>query len=368
ARLRTELGRVLPDYMVPSAIVVLETMPLSPNGKVDRKALPALQFRTSKEVVGLAPMPRTTIEAQLLEIWTQVLGHEEIAITDNFFDVGGTSLDALQVVSLAAKEGIPNLTVQFIFAQPVLADLAATLTGGNVPYPPYLLPMNSIAGPRTLFAIHPAFGLVADYRLMARRLEGQFNVFGLTTPFYTSPDWDPKTLEEMANDYVQAVRTVQPHGPYHFVGWSMGGVIALNMAYQLRAMGEEVAFVGMVDCFVPASIPDDPHNEEPDDRMLERLGEVDAQYWRKFHAVGRKLKDISMTHVPKSEAVNLKLWWAKDSPLGDPQPHTETWREQTRGEVEVVRVIDADHMRIIKHPDLLDSVYEALLRLDKPMS
>ncbi|MGP1614055.1 MAG: amino acid adenylation domain-containing protein, partial [Pollutimonas bauzanensis] len=241
---RDALVSALPQYMVPSALVVLPALPLLPSGKVDRKALPdAGDVRSARQATG----PSTQMEAKLLSIWREVLQRDDIGVTDNFFEVGGDSLKALTVASLANRHRIADFSLESLFSHQTVGSLAAHLDAKSPHMPSNLFPLNAPSGRYNLFAVHPGYGLVAEYRTLAKHVEGVANLYGIQSPLYTEPAWWPKSLVEMARDYVERIRRVQPSGPYHLLGWSSGGWVAREMAFVLEAMGEEVAFLGMVD-------------------------------------------------------------------------------------------------------------------------
>ncbi|OBR50063.1 non-ribosomal peptide synthetase [Paraburkholderia tropica] len=356
---RARLARALPDYMVPAAIVVLDALPLNPNGKVDRKALPEPDEERLDDPLGLYAVPRTEMEAKLLACWKQALAKEDIRVSDHFFEIGGTSLDTLKVATLAKSYGIHDFTIQLLFAQPVLSSLARVLAQPSRALPENVLPMNSVSATKNLFAIHPGFGLVAEYRHLAGALDGQFNVYGIEAPFYSDPLCDVETIGELAAMYVDAMRAVQPRGPYRLLGWSMGGIIALNMAYLLRQQGDEVAFAGLIDCF----IPDSQHVEGGADEEIEkRLAQLDGEqlkYWTRVREITNRLLPIALTHEQRPLDVDLHLWWALRSEIADVSHHTKRWQAETTGNVTVVDAVDTDHMGIIRN----ESVFEGLGRL-----
>jgi amino acid adenylation domain-containing protein len=251
AALRVDLARRLPEYMVPAEILVLGSFPLTPNGKVDRLALAALdpiQQERSVERV----MPRDRLENQLGQIWEAVLREPQISIHDNFFELGGHSLLAIQMLSRVENLLGEKLPVSALFKTPTIEGLAELMRGGAGPSAPSsLVPLVTAGGQEPIFWVHPVSGTVLFYRNLVGHLEVDRPLFGLQA-LGIDGDTAPFTrIDDMAAHYVAEVRSVQPHGPYFLGGWSMGGVIAVEMAHLLEAAGEEVAFLGLLDTQVP---------------------------------------------------------------------------------------------------------------------
>ncbi|HEX2190345.1 MAG TPA: amino acid adenylation domain-containing protein, partial [Longimicrobiaceae bacterium] len=257
--LRAHAGRRLPGYMVPAVVVALERLPLSPNGKVDRRALPAPPRAESGE--GGSRAPRDTLEMTLARIFAEVLGVEEVGPQDDFFELGGHSLLAVRLVGEVQKAAGVRLPVAALFGAPTVERLAAEVRrgGGETPL---LVPVRPGGSRPPLFLVHPVGGSVVAYAALARGLDAGQPVYGLrsrgTEPGET-PNW---TVEEMAREYLAAVRGAQLSGPYRLGGWSMGGVIAFEMARQLEAAGERAEKLVLIDSQAPAlhdrGMPQDP--------------------------------------------------------------------------------------------------------------
>jgi amino acid adenylation domain-containing protein len=248
-RCQAALRESLPDYMVPTQIVVLPRFPLTPNGKLDRKALPDPTFEGRDYVA-----PRTPLEWALAEIWQQVLGVDKVGITDNFFELGGDSLRTLKVISKVRALNEPGfqLKLRDMMAKPTIAGLSGVDEQTVKQSPEPLLLLNQpVEGLPALFCLHAGFGTVFDYEPLARRLEGQRTVYGVQCRMLLDRQWHDTSLHQMAADYVGAIRRKQAQGPYHLLGWSLGGALALLVGNLLEQQGQRVAFVGLVDSFVP---------------------------------------------------------------------------------------------------------------------
>ncbi|MEA2562177.1 MAG: hypothetical protein QOH06_3681 [Acidobacteriota bacterium] len=247
--LRAFLGERLPDHMVPSVFSLLDFLPLTPNRKVDRLAL--IPPDTARPRVGAAyAAPRTSIEEALAVIWSEVLEVDRIGVHDNFFELGGHSLLAVRLFAGIRSALGRDLPLATIFRAPTIALLAALLgEGAAAAHGGALVGLQTGGSRRPFFFVHPVGGSVFCYTKLARALGPDQPVYGLQSPEEAGAA--PASLEEMAESYLVALRAVQPEGPYRLGGWSMGGVVAFEMARQLAARGEEVEQLAVLDVFAP---------------------------------------------------------------------------------------------------------------------
>jgi amino acid adenylation domain-containing protein len=236
AGLREFVAARLPEHMIPAFFVELTAIPLTANGKLDRKALPAPEAGSSSAFQA----PRDAAEEQLAAIWGEVLGVERVGVHDNFFELGGHSLLAIQVVASIRAAG-RELSVGDLFDHPTVAELAP-LTGelAEAWRPSSLVELRRGTDEPPLYLVHSGTGGVTDYTAIAGHFaEGQ-RVVGVQSRGFADEAEPLTTVVEMARAYLEDIRRVQPEGPYLFAGWSMGGYIALEMARQL---GEGEVFV-----------------------------------------------------------------------------------------------------------------------------
>ncbi|TGA95241.1 non-ribosomal peptide synthetase, partial [Streptomyces palmae] len=236
----------LPRHLVPAAVVVLHRLPVTPNGKLDRAALPAPEFNTA----AVSRKPRTPVEEVLCRLFAEVLGLPEVGAEDSFFDLGGHSLLATRLASqVGAALGV-ELQVRTLFQAPSPAALAETLGSSDPRHAlDVLLPLRTAGTQAPLFCVHPAGGIGWLYAGMLPHLDPDRPLYGLQARGLDGSEDLPDTVEEMAADYLEHVRAIQPTGPYHLLGWSFGGVVAHEMAVRLQQDGEQVALLAALDAY-----------------------------------------------------------------------------------------------------------------------
>nr|WP_301542280.1 non-ribosomal peptide synthetase [Pyxidicoccus fallax] len=243
--LRTHVRKSLPEYMVPSAFVLLEALPLTPNGKVDRGALPAPD-RVLVTARHDTTAPRDVLEHMLAGIWEELLGIQPVGIRGNFFELGGHSLLAVQLMARIRERTGRTLPLASLFQAPTVEGLASLLRQLPAPFSP-LVPIQGDGSQRPLFLVHPVGGNVLGYARLARRLGPDQPVYGLQSQGLDGQQPSLESIEEMAALYLEAIRAIQPRGPYRLGGWSMGAVVAFEMARQLHARGEAVELLALID-------------------------------------------------------------------------------------------------------------------------
>jgi amino acid adenylation domain-containing protein len=248
--LRQYLGVALPDYMVPSRFFFLEAMPLTPNGKINRKALPAVTDQGNSDLDKSFVAANDSLEMQLTKIWESVLGIKRIGIKDNFFEIGGHSLLAARLFSRIEKTMGLNLPLATLFQAPTI-DLLARIIRHKDWSDNWssLVPIRPGGSKPPLFLVHGAGGNVLLYRELAIHLGAEQPLYGLQAKGLDGNNPYFERIEDMAIHYVQEVRSLQPEGPYYLGGYCLGGAIALEMAQQLIAQGQEVAFLTMIETY-----------------------------------------------------------------------------------------------------------------------
>ena len=269
AALRFHLAARLPAHMLPQGYVWLDALPRTPSGKLDRRALPEPVWREAEGYQA----PQGAVEELLAALWAELLGIARIGRHDNFFDLGGHSLLAVQFVHRCRE--LPGITVSLrsLFEHPSLAQLARQAAQAEEQSRfSHLVPLQQSARQPPLFCIHPAGGAVFCYLPLATALGRGQAVYGLQATGLEPGEPAARSVEQMAGDYLDEIRAVQPVGPYHLLGWSFGGVIAYEMACQLQAAGEKVALLALLD--TPLYQPEASGDEVTDASIIAALIDV----------------------------------------------------------------------------------------------
>jgi aspartate racemase len=301
--LRSFLKEKLPEHMVPALFVPLDALPLMPNGKVDRRALPAPD-RTRPELEKAFVAPRDDLELQLAQIWEEVLGVRPVGVRDNFFELGGHSLLAVRLFALIEKRLSRKLPLTTVFQGATVEHLASLLRQQAKPGPQSsLVAIKPDGSKRPLFLVHPAGGHVFPYIHLAQHLDPDQPCYGLQARGLDEGQEPHTRIEDMAAYYIQAMQTVQPAGPYLLGGWSMGGVVAFEMAQQLHAQGERVALLALLDGRIPT--PDETFPEEDYEAVLL----VERYFGISFGPME------SLAQLPKDEQLAFMLEQAKSAGL-----------------------------------------------------
>ncbi len=248
--LRSFLKDKLPEYMLPSAFMVLDAMPMTPNGKVDRRALPMPQQADLTPATWQFVVSKDELELQLVKIWESVLGKSPIGVRQNFFDLGGHSLLAVRLMHRLEQIFGKKMPITTLFMAPTIEQLAELLRrDGWSPSWSSLVPIQPEGTKPPFFCIHGAGGTVIIYRDLAQHLGPDQPVYGLQAQGLDGSQQRLHTVEEMAEHYLRDMRTIQPEGPYFLGGLSFGGTVAFEIARLLRAEGEEVGVLALFDTF-----------------------------------------------------------------------------------------------------------------------
>ncbi|CUH97717.1 Dimodular nonribosomal peptide synthase [Propionispora sp. 2/2-37] len=275
ADLRRHTAKFLPNYMIPAAFVSIAALPLTPNGKLDSKALPVPDSAT---VVSSGRGPRTPQEEVLRDLFMEVLALPYVGIDDSFFDLGGHSLLAVQLMNKIRDLLGVQLSIGNLFEAPTVAGLAERLEMGcSKSALQVLLPLRTKGDHPPLFCVHPAGGLSWCYAGLMASLGPGYPIYGLQARGISRREELPQTLDEMAADYIRHIRTIQPAGPYHLLGWSLGGNLVQAMATQLQKQGEDINLVALFDAYPSNILPYKTPDEEEALIALLVLGGYDPQ-------------------------------------------------------------------------------------------
>ena len=254
AALREHLKRKLPDYMVPARFVRLDAIPLTPNGKVNRNALPALG-NGQPEIKGQYTAPRDPIEQMLLNLWAKVLRMKSVGVSDNFFELGGHSLLALRLLGETERVYGKRLPLATFLQAPTIRQLSDILRKqGWKPSWQSLVPVKPGGSRPPLFLMHSHGGNVLEYFPIADRLDEEQPVYALQAQGLDGHIITGRSVEEMVTTYLAEIKSLQPEGPYFLGGYCSGGVLAWEAARQLGAQGERVALLVLIQTFHPSCV------------------------------------------------------------------------------------------------------------------
>ncbi|HEX9031712.1 MAG TPA: alpha/beta fold hydrolase, partial [Streptosporangiaceae bacterium] len=257
ADVRAHLARTLPAYMLPAHLVSVTEFPLSTTGKIDRAALPPPPDGR-EPAADREPAPGT--ETTIARLFGAVLCRERVSATTSFFHAGGSSLQAMRLVDLISAELGADIDATAIFTSPTPRELAATVdAAARRPGP--LVELARGPAERPLFLIHAVGGTVFAYARLAQELAGTFGVYGLQAPGLAEPGSTAPSLAGLVADYTRRIAEFQPAGPYRLAGWSMGGVIAFEVARRLELAGADVGMLLLLDA--PFAIPGGGQPTEP---------------------------------------------------------------------------------------------------------
>jgi amino acid adenylation domain-containing protein len=256
---KTILKKNLPDYMLPDGFINISSIPLTPNGKIDKKTLAKHTLPTVKEEY-LKPAPRTYIEKLVADIWTEFLGIENIGIHNNFFELGGHSLIALQVMTRIELKTGKRLPLASLFENPTVEKLAQLLEPDAKPVTwDSLVPIKSKGNKMPLYMVHGAGLNVLLFNTLAMHLDDDQPVYGLQAKGLDGIEEPLDSIEAIAAHYIKEITQQNPTGPYALAGYSFGGIIAYEMARQLETSGKEVKMLAMFDTYAYRS----PHFDPP---------------------------------------------------------------------------------------------------------
>ena len=250
--LRSYLAEKLPEYMTPAVFVFMESMPLTTNGKIDRAALPApdqVQAGFENPFVG----PRTDTQVALKKIFEKCLNRSPIGITDDFFEMGGNSVQAAIAFSQILKVLGKSLPLSVLISAPTIEKLSAYVDdkAEKTTYTS-LVPIQPKGNKPPLFCMHGGLGNVLFYRHLSDHLGTDQPVYGLQAKGLAGTDKPSGSIEEMAADYIREIRSVQSEGPYYLAGYCFGAIVAFEIARQLVQVGQKIAFLGSFNGIAPS--------------------------------------------------------------------------------------------------------------------
>ncbi|MBG1268288.1 thioesterase domain-containing protein [Nostoc sp. WHI] len=389
-QLRRFLEQKLPAYMMPSAFVILKALPMTPNGKIDRRSLPeSAQTRQQAEETFAAPSNET--ELQLAKIWEKVLGIEPIGIRDNFFDLGGDSLLSIRLFAQVQEAFKKNLPLAILYQNPTIEQLAIILRQLEFSVSlSCLVPIKPNGSKPPLFFCQG----VNLYQSLIPYLDSEQPVYALISRDGQGMPVRFNGIEELASRYINEIRTLQPEGPYLLGGHSFGGVIAFEMAQQLSSQGQHIALLALFDSHVPGAMKKIPIANRLSykwnqflkigpayllqggmARLAQKYGNIALK--NKFlriknfqHLVGRAayfklVEEYATKYIPQVYLGRITLLMASDRRFLD-EPKLG-WTKLAGGELEI-HEIPGDHLSIFKEPSIQLMAKKLELSIDEGLT
>ncbi len=380
ALIREHATTILPGFKLPASINFISELPRTSSGKIDRRALPA-SLAAHEPLDGIAE-PRTPLERRLAELWQEASGVDRVGIRQNFFDLGGTSLQAALLTARLSDDLGMRVPTSLLFDLADIAQVARRLAElhpdliakrfgaeslfGPAPDPaapphPLLVPLAIGGSSEPVFLIHPPGGVVACYAAVAQPLGGDRPVYGIRSRGLHGSEQLPESVAEMAAEYAAAIRAVCPHGPCIVGGWSLGGLVAAEVARELIATGQDVDRLLLFDTAIPGSEAGEPGRHAgleygldldlealgamtPDEQLpflfehARRLGLIDEQ--APPDLVDRVLADLRglfahharlcAAHRPQPLSVDAVLFRPEEVPFDIGGPADRGWGELVR--------------------------------------
>ena len=386
--LRGYLRERLPEYIVPQAFVSLAALPLTPNGKVDRRALPAVEIEV-ESLIG----PRDMVELQLAHIWEELLDVRHVGVRDDFFSLGGHSLLAVRLMARIQANFGQHLPLAALFQGATIEKLASLLREqAHEQEAPALVNIQPKGDDLPFFCVHPVGGNVLCYHSLSNHLGFERPFYGLQARGLDEHQVPHMRIEDMAAHYIEAIRSVQPDGPYLLGGWSMGGVIAYEMAQQLEAKGQRVSLLALIDAKPMTPVED----AAPWDEIMlltnfarelglsvdglnlsqDELAKVDSEELLSYvlrraieagivpedvqFARARRLYEVFKINVqamqryrPKPSSQRMTLIKAGEQGSLETPDETLGWGALTSGEVEI-HTVPGSHFTIVREPYVRD--------------
>ncbi|MGA8431127.1 MAG: amino acid adenylation domain-containing protein [Candidatus Sulfotelmatobacter sp.] len=365
--LRKFLKKQLPEYMVPADFVRLEEFPLTPNGKVDRKALPAPQPGAVSESGHVAPT--NFVEVQLVAMWEEILGKKPVGIRDNFFDLGGHSLLAVRLMRRIEQSFKRKLPLTTLFEAPTIEQFAALLQQERwTPSQSSLVPIQPEGDRPPFFCIHGLGGTVLRFHALAQHMGTDRPFYGVQAQGLEGDRAFHSKVEEMAAFYIKEIRALQPEGPYHLGGYSLGGLIAFEMSRQLQADGQEVGLLALLDTYpgkpkstklLLSTLLTLPRHEQLS-YIAQRAKRIRKGIKRRFEALFlpaplkavRKVFSVAEEGYKPQVYFGSATWFrATEKGLRGVDNPTDDWSKWVTGGVEV-HEIEGDHGSILKEPQV----------------
>ncbi|MGV0069339.1 non-ribosomal peptide synthetase, partial [Mycobacterium colombiense] len=373
AETRAGLAERLPAYMVPAAVVALDALPLTANGKLDRRALPAPEYTDADRY----RVPATLTEEILAGVYADVLGLERVGVDDSFFDLGGDSLLAMRLIAAINASLDANLAVRTLFHAPTVRSLSRQLgqDASEIEVVPVEFLKEGTGDP--LFCIHPGGGLVWPYHALSNYLDCP--IVGIQQ-IPQNGEAEAASIRDMARNYADRIQGIDPAGPYHLLGWSFGGVVAHEIAIELQRRGCSVAHLILLDallidsgatlptmgeqdvlkevlrfCHIDVPVRDAPLTYERVEDLLRERGIVEFARYKQLLDLGVHNIDsnraLSEGHEPGVFDGDVTIFSAVGDEGDQSLPPLQSWRPYVTGDINSYPV-DCGHQEMLNPESL----------------
>lgn len=353
-KLRNYLDEKLPSYYMPDYIVFIPEFPVSPSGKLDREKLS--EYKIEQEKVTIAS-PRNSTEFQILNIFKRILKRNNIGIYDNFFNLGGNSLLAIELVLTINTELNSALSISDVFHCADTEQIAALINKDTLESRQYspLFTLQGNSSDKHIICIHPAGGTAFCYLSLADSLGSSYIVYGIQSPGVEINDYKVLSLEHTAKEYVRLIIEKGIQSPYCLLGWSLGGVIAFEIASQMKVAGLEVANLFLLDSSPPTPLALSSVTETPRDEFIKKLVRFNGVYpgindeaINRYHSIYNGLTMSLKSYHPKLVDCNTVLIKAG----GQTNLKAESeWSHYVSGSLSI-ECVDSDHWSFMNYPDV----------------
>lgn len=351
---RTALSDLLPDYMIPDVFVQLPRLPVSSNGKLDRDAVLA-QARVDRQAIVNADSPRDHVEMLLYRVWSEVLQHPDVGVSDNFFDAGGTSVLAVKLVSVIEREFGCEIPIREVLLRPTIEGLAVILRAGSqCRDEDPVIEFRAGQGRERVVCIHPAGGTAFCYLRLSSMLPDRVGVVGVQSPGVNAGATLALTVEEMAQIYLEKIR-VRPHESLVFCGLSYGGVVAYEMARQLARDGHTRLSAVLLDARVGESAAAraaiEPVGLEEFRAKLIRFNgvypEISGEALDRYFHVYNHHRTTLKSYLPQTSSARIVYVQAADST----DAIAAAWQRRCAGQLRI-QTVDAGHWDMLEGASL----------------
>ncbi|MBX9621079.1 MAG: hypothetical protein K2X28_03475, partial [Alphaproteobacteria bacterium] len=280
-------------YMIPSFFVYLDKIPLTSNGKIDRKSLKNIKNFTNKTRSFILPV--NNIQFLLLKIWKEILKVENISINDDFFTIGGNSILAIKMSSYIQKDFSKKISISDIFKNRDIFSLSVLLKSPEKSYDSPIIVIKEGKKEPPLFMIHPGGGLAFCYIGLSQYIN--MPIYGINNPIFTNPKSGLSSIQEIAENYINLIKTIQKVGPYYLGGWSFGGLIALEIAQKLYLQNEIVNRLILIDVV----------NPKKSNEILGEYKKLDRNIREEESFLEKKVKSVAESNILNMLELNIKL-------------------------------------------------------------